>query len=193
MIYGKGYLGIGSYTKDDIQFRYWKHMLERCYSKTYTDKNTTYKECIVCEEWLCYQNFAKWFYENYYSIKGQAMDLDKDILYKDNKVYSPQTCIFVPHRINALFIKSNATRGDYPIGVSLKKSTGKFESRCRIFECGKSKIKHIGYFNTPKEAFYDGYKIFKEQYIKQVAEENKDEIPYDLYEAMYNYVVDIND
>ena len=44
----------------------------------------------------------------------------------------------------------------------------------------------------PEEAFR-AYKQFKEDYIKQVADEYKDKIPQKLYDAMYNYKVDITD
>ena len=47
-------------------------------------------------------------------------------------------------------------------------------------------------FNTPQEAF-QAYKKFKENYIKQVADEYKEYIPQKLYEAMYNYEVEIGD
>lgn len=43
--------------------------------------------------------------------------------------------------------------------------------------------------------FKDGYKNkeFKENYIKEVANEYKDKIPQKLYEAMYRYKVEIDD
>ena len=117
------------------------------------------------------------------------MHLDKDRLIKGNKIYSPKTCIFVPQTINSLFIKNNSVRGELPIGVSRNKKTKKYasnitiESTCSVF---------LGYFDTPEEAFYS-YKEAKEKEIKRVADEYKDKIPQKLYEAMYNYEVDIND
>ena len=55
------------------------------------------------------------------------------------------------------------------------------------------RIRHkIGRFDTPEEAFY-AYKQFKENYIKEVADEYKDSIPQKLYEAMYRYEVEIDD
>ena len=114
------------------------------------------------------------------------MQLDKDILNKGNKIYSPNSCIFVPTRINQLFAKADALRGDFPIGVS--RSGNKFRTRLHILNGEK----YLGTFNTPEEAFY-AYKTFKEQYIKEVAEEYKDKIPQKLYEAMYKYEVEITD
>ena len=67
-------------------------------------------------------------------------------------------------------------------------------SQCYTFDRKQNKSIHrnLGYFETPKEAF-QAYKVAKENYIKQVADEYKDKIPYRLYEAMYNYEVEITD
>jgi hypothetical protein len=117
------------------------------------------------------------------------MCLDKDILYKGNKVYSPETCVFVPERINILFVKSDKIRGEYPIGVTWRKDRGRFSSRC----CdAHGTYKPLGCYDTVEGAF-NAYKTFKEKVIKQVADEYKHLIPNKLYQAMYNYQVEIND
>ena len=105
-------------------------MLRRCYDKKILEKFPTYKRCTVCDEWLFYPNFKKWFDENYYEIEGQKMALDKDIISKGNKVYSPENCIFVPNNINVLFTNRKGERGDYPIGVSWKIKNNKFQAQC---------------------------------------------------------------
>ena len=172
----------------------WKHMLRRCYSEKYHQKQPTYKDCSVCDEWLFYPNFKEWFNKNYYEINNQRMELDKDILKKGNKVYSPENCVFVPQSINTLFIKKNANRGELPIGVSLNKETNKYQTYCNIFDASirKNKNKNLGSYTTPEEAF-NAYKITKEDSIKLVAEYYKDRIPEKLYEAMYKYEVHIDD
>ena len=116
------------------------------------------------------------------------MCLDKDILVHGNKIYSPSTCIFVPQRINTLFVKKDMNRGDLPIGVHWDKSRNKYKSTWRDFN-SKTKSKR---FNTIQEAF-DCYKYNKEKIIKQVADEYKPYIPKELYEAMYRWEVDIDD
>ena len=120
------------------------------------------------------------------------MNLDKDILVKNNKIYSPNTCVFVPTNINTLFTKSNKSRGKYPIGVFFHKDANKYEAHCSIFYNGKSKLKHLGLYNTIDDAF-KVYKESKEANIKQIADEYKDKIPDKLYEAMYKYEVEITD
>lgn len=197
-IYNVGYLGEGKYKvkhNNNLtnQYKTWVSMIRRCYSEVELNKEPSYIGCSICEEWLNYQNFAQWYDENYYEIDNEVMEIDKDIIYKGNKLYSPNTCIFVPSRINCLFTKTNAKRGDYPIGVKYHKRDNVFESCCSNIVNNKKKTIYIGRFNNPIDAFYKGYKPFKESYIKEVAEEYKDKIPERLYNAMMNYIVEITD
>ena len=164
-------------------------MLERCYYEIVQSKQPTYKGCSVCDEWHNFQNFAKWFDENYYQCGNEKTHLDKDILFKKNKIYSPDTCIFVPQKINLLFLKNGKNRGIYPIGVYFEKSRNKYNAHL----CATGKT--IGRYNAPEEAF-QAYKQTKENYIKKVADEYKSkypQFPQKLYEAMYRYEVEIDD
>lgn len=198
-VYNHGYIGEGKYKisengKITKCYKAWNHMLERCYDAKYHKRYPTYKGCAVDDNWLNFQNFAEWYYKNYYEVEGQRMELDKDILNKGNKIYSDKTCVFVPNNINVLFTKSDKVRGKYPIGVNFHKRDKIFEVSCSYYDFkSKKKIKkYLGRYSTPEEAF-NVYKHFKENYIKQVAEEYKDKIPTKLYDAMYNYEVEIND
>lgn len=185
--YSVGYLGEGIYTAsvNNIKseaYKCWCHMLNRCYQSN----RESYQDCYVCDEWLNFQNFAEWYYNNYYEIPGEVMCLDKDILVKYNKIYSPETCIFVPNRINMLFVKANSIRGDLPIGVH--KSSNKFIAECK--NC--STHIYLGSYDSPEEAFLI-YKRYKEQLIKNIADDYQDYIPQILYDTMYNYSVEIDD
>lgn len=190
-VYGVGIVGLettkinGKIVKS---YKTWSSLLERCYANK-PNRNKTYVNCTVADEWVYYSNFKKWFDENYYEIDNEKMELDKDILVKGNKIYSPEACVFVPHSINTLFIKSNTTRGKYPIGVNYKKSINKYQAR--YSDINKKSV-YLGCFETVIDAFY-AYKIAKENYIKEVADKYKNYIPNKLYEAMYNYQIDIND
>lgn len=113
------------------------------------------------------------------------MHLDKDILIKGNKIYSPNTCIFVPQKINSLFTKRNSVRGEYPIGVTYSKKNHKFEPQVQ----GRG---WLGYYDTPEESF-EVYKKNKEKRIKEIADEYKNKIPIKLYDALYDYKVEITD
>lgn len=192
-IYGVGYLAIGKYKcsingKMTKEYKEWKSMLERCYNKECQNRFPTYKDALVDEYFHNFQNYCKWREDNYYEIDGETMCLDKDILCKGNKIYAPDKCVFVPERINTLFVKSDATRGDCPIGVSYNKQRDKYVACCQI----EGKNKRLGCYNTQEEAF-KVYKEFKEAYIKQVADEYKNKIPKELYNAMYAWEVEITD
>ena len=194
LIYGVGICNKGKYNasinrKHTKCYTVWFAMLQRCYSDKYHEKHPTYIDCQVYKDWLYFQSFAKWYHENYYEIIGQKMALDKDILCKGNKIYSPETCIFVPQSINLLFTKTDAKRGELPIGVSYHKQNKKYQANCNI---GNKNRVYLGLFNTPEEAF-SKYKEFKEQYIKEIAEQYKSQIPVKLYETMINYTVEFND
>ena len=185
---GIGFVGIGKHSvcedgKVTLKYRHWAHMLERCVS----DKYSWYNGVSVCDKWSSYQEFGDWFDENYYTIEGCNMQLDKDIIVKGNKVYSPNTCIFVPSFLNAMFTKSTAMRGVYPIGVT--KSGKKY---CASLNKGGFKRVFLGVYDTTDEAF-GVYKKAKESYIKEVADKYKELIPNKLYEALYNYEVEITD
>ena len=199
-VFGIGYIGEGKYSyltlkneekKHSKCYNTWKDMLKRCYDKKYQSKKPTYIGCTVCEEWHNFQNFAKWYEENYYEVDSETMHLDKDILIKNNKIYSSQTCTFVPQRINSLFKKSYK-QNNLPIGVSWINRDSVYRSYCSIYKNNKQKNVYLGDFINKEQAF-QCYKRFKENYIKEVAEEYKNLIPTKLYEAMYKYEVEITD
>lgn len=181
-----------------ITFGYWEDMMKRCYYQPDVERYPSYSECYVCDEWLELPNFERWVVDNYYQCGDERMVLDKDILFKGNKLYSPDTAMFVPERINGLFTKTNRMRGTYPIGVYYKKKNGKFcaqVSKLSDEMRGTKKQEYLGLFDTPEEAFI-AYKFEKEKYIKQVADyyiARYSNFPLKLYRALYNYTVDIDD
>lgn len=196
---GVGYIGEGKYKKSNNGkhtkvYDTWVAMINRCYNPYYINKHLTYIDVTVCEEWHCFQDFGKWFEKNYYEIENEVMHLDKDILIKGNKIYSPETCVFVSNNINMLFVKRQKCRGEYPIGVYMDKKINKLCVRCCVFDKEKNRgiTKYIGKYNTIETAFL-AYKNFKEKHIKEIADEYKDLIPEKLYKAMYEYKVEIND
>lgn len=196
-IFGVGYYGFDRMCKQDNDDEYihcyniWYSMLERCYDINVQKKQPTYKGCKVCDEWLDLSNFYKWYKQHIITVNNnEKICLDKDILIKGNKIYSPSTCCFVPNEINVLFTKTNAKRGNYPIGVYYKNKNHKFCAQCKIG--GGKPQKYLGLFNTVEEAFYT-YKAFKEQYIKQIADKYKGQIEDKVYDALYNYKVEITD
>lgn len=192
-VYGIGYFGEGEYVssinnKVTPYYRVWVSMLDRCYNEECRLVYPSYENCSVADEWHNFQNFAKWYEENYYQVNDEQMHLDKDILIKGNKIYSPETCVFVPNKINTLFCKCDSVRGDYPIGVCLHGSS--YMARCR--NTFLEKPVYLGLFPTPEKAF-EKYKYCKEEHIKEIADFYKEQIPDKLYKALYRYEVQITD
>ena len=188
-VYDIGYIGMGKYNTSDSLVLYdkWSGILRRCCDKKFQEKHNSYKDCIVDERWHNFQNFAEWFEESYNSDVMQGRQLDKDILFKGNKIYSPETCCFVPQEINSLFVKRDNDRGRHCIGVNFNKRDKVYSTNIPI-----KNYKGKRNFKSELEAF-NLYKILKENYIKQKADEWKDLIDPRVYEAMYNYQVEITD
>ena len=165
-------------------YRDWNNMLQRCYGKSNFPSKPAYKECVVCEEWHSFLKFREWFDENY--VEGYF--LDKDIRCIGNKVYSPQTCCYVPPFINTLLLNCRSSRGKYPVGVT-KMGNG-FEAK--LWKHGKGC--YIGFYHTVEEAF-GAYKHERELYVKEIAQEYYDKglINIDIYNSLINYEVKITD
>ena len=198
-VYGHGICDIKNlYDENGKQLKVyetWKGMFRRCYSEKWHDKEETYKDCEVCEEWWLFSNFKKWYDENYYQIDNEQMSLDKNILHKGNKIYSPENCVFVNQIINNLFTKNNKIRGDLPIGIKRNKcSKNKYVSQLSYYDFNikRKRRKTLGYSDSIEELF-NKYKQAKEENIKRIADFYKDKIPKKLYDAMYNYEVEITD
>lgn len=152
----------------------WGDMIKRCYDEKQLKRRPSYIGVTVCDEWKCYANFKEWYDKNIYEIKDEKVQLDKDILIKGNKVYSPEACVFVPQRINVLF---REFKNEFP--TLEERSNGTFAIRIRMNEISK----RISGFET-KEKAWDYYLKEKQQIIKNVAEEYKDKIPNKLYNRL---------
>jgi hypothetical protein len=111
-------------------YRCWVHMIQRCYNQKRLSKYPTYVECTVASEWLYFSNFKKWHDANY----REGFDLDKDILFEGNKVYSANTCRFVPHYIN-LLLTTRRVINNLPIGIS--KHGNNYAAFCSDGNCGR--------------------------------------------------------
>lgn len=196
-VYGVGMVGVKySVTIDNTitkEYAAWNNMLKRCFDKSLKDRHYTYKDVCCCEDWLLYEKFYEWLHsqENFeqWSI-SEKWSLDKDILQKGNKIYSPNNCCLIPQNVNKLFTKRNANRGDLPIGVTRRRD--KYISQCD--NPFTNKKEYLGMYRTPQSAF-QAYKKRKEDIIKKVAEIefNKGNITRLCYEAMMNYEVEITD
>lgn len=144
-------------------YKVWSDMLKRCYSIKYQDGRPTYKNCHVAEEWLTFSAFKEWMESQ--SWKGK--ELDKDILFAGNKIYSPKTCVFVTQLTNSFTVAHDGARGDLPIGVSWHKHSGKFQAICRNPFTGKREF--LGKFSCQKIA-HAAWKKRKHELACRIAE-----------------------
>lgn len=194
-LFGIGYTDEGKYpgvivtesrTKTAPSYNAWRNMLRRCYDENDRYMYPTYAECTVNPVWHYYQTFAEFYHTDPWRQDG--WHLDKDLLVKGNKVYSPETCVFAPAAINCLVKGSESRRGNSPIGVFYNEAKRKYIAHYR--KGGKSV--YIGRFDDPVEAFY-ATKEKKEALMKSIADEWRDRIDPRLYEALYEYTVEITD
>ena len=124
----------------------WCAVLDRCFNPISLTKQPTYIGCSVCEEWLTFSNFKSWMEQQ----EWEGKDLDKDLLVYKNKIYSPETCVFIPEEINSFLTKRQNHRGNYPLGVRDHYRDKKFYAR--ISDSITGKMTHLGSFITPEEA-----------------------------------------
>ena len=181
-----GYVGDGKYkVSKDRRGTYiydaWVRMLERSCSNKFKEKYSTYKDVTCCDEWLCFQNFAEWYENNYYEIEGQTMELDKDWMKFGNKVYCPEFCVISPSIINSCILNHGKIKNyDLPTGITCINNMYKV----RISIEGKRII--VGSYESLNEAKYS-YKTAKIEYVKYLAEKYREYIPNKLYTKMIEF------
>jgi len=131
-------------------YQSWKDMLNRCYSIKTQERQPTYEGCTVSEEWFLFSNFRAWMVTQ----DWEGKQLDKDLLFEGNKIYSAETCVFVTRVVNSFTIDGGAARGEWMIGVDWHK--GKFRSSC----CNPftKKQEHLGMFTSEQDAHQEWLK-----------------------------------
>ena len=191
-VHGIGVLGAKYPSRvDGIQtkeYDLWYNMLVRCYSDTYQKKKPTYEGCKVSENFKSYEYFYEWCNKQI-GFNNEGWQLDKDLLTKGNKVYSENTCVFLPREINQILVKRTASRGEHLIGVYWHSKGKAFRAQVNK---NKGKPEHLGSFKTELEAF-NAYKTAKESFIKEVANKFKSQIDDRAYKALMSYEVNIDD
>jgi len=126
-------------------YRAWADMLRRAYSVNFQENHPAYSGVEVCEQWHSFSTFRKWWLVN----QVDGWQLDKDLL-GGVRVYSPSTCIFVPHWLNSFATDRAVYRGDLPTGVCFHKMAGRFIATCRHPMTDKKT--YLGLFDTKEAA-----------------------------------------
>ena len=191
-VYGVGEYKPGAFNCTDENgvktkvYALWHSMIQRGYAAEYKEKFPTYETCSVSEGFKTFQVFAAWAVKQV-GFGLDKWELDKDLLFRGNKCYAEDTCVFLPMCINYLLLNQRCNRGKYPIGVS--KDGGVFRASCQTGDRNRG---FIGSFPTPELAFAR-YKEVKEAYIKQRAEQFKHQIDPRAYAALMAYEILITD
>ena len=170
----------------------WLGLFRRCYSPASLKRNPKYADCFVCDEWLYFSKFKSWMETQ----DWEGKELDKDILIPNNKIYGPDTCVFVTQDVNKFLIDQESKRGDFPVGVCFEKESGKYKAQCYSVATGKRR--NLGRFTTPKEAsdvylkykLEQAYMLAAKQTDKRVAKALVGRFA-KLVEPMWNYDLDL--
>lgn len=183
-VYGIGFMGAGEYVskvdgKHTPAYKTWHGMLRRCYCPKSLARYPTYIGCTVHPDWHNFQVFAEWFERQYWA---ECWHLDKDLISDGNKVYSEETCVFLPQQLNTLLTDSGASRGDLPQGVS-RHGRG-YQAQLNV----DGKLHYLGTYQTPEEAF-QAYKFAKESNVKRMAEQYRGLIDPRVYDSLMRYEV----
>lgn len=169
----------------DKRYTLWYSIIRRAYSDVYHKGKPTYKDVEVCDRWKRFSNFAEDivklpFYEKCIT---DEYELDKDILGGDLKIYSPETCCFVPRKINAFFSVKTQKGSDLPTGVSFNNRLKKYVACANI---SGVRSQHIGVFTSVDEAL-SAYINVKSKYLIEVANDFKGKIEDRVYDKLINY------
>lgn len=187
LIHGVGVKSKGKYKtyangRQTRVYNTWRRMIARCYCPKTQEKSPSYLGCTVDERWHNFQAFAEWYEGRKYS--DMDYQLDKDILKRGNKIYSPDTCCLVPQELNGLIVSRHTGDEPYPQGVYFQRAINKFSSRISV----NGRKRHLGCFLTADDA-YKAYVIAKEAYVKEKALEWQDRIDTVAFEALMNWTV----
>ena len=175
----------GSSTSRD--YKLWVNILNRIHNDGRYNKNPSYRDCSVSEDFILFSNFRKW-YNDQVGCDSCGFEIDKDLLSKGNKEYSPLNCILLPREINSALRTRKNFRGCLPIGVSFCKRGKKYFAQLTLH----SVHKHLGYFSDANSAFL-AYKKIKELAIKELANKWQSQIDPRAYDALMRYEVEITD
>ena len=141
-------------------------------------KQSAYSDVTVCEEWQDVNNYIEWFKDNWIDYDGRV-DVDKDLIGKNSKIYSPETCCIIPHEINiGIRIVNKAESGGI---LSWDKKRQAYKVRMKV---------HTRHINTQRKKYKDALDLYfekKDEFVKAMAEDFKDVIDKRAYNALMKY------
>ncbi|MCV0420114.1 MAG: hypothetical protein K5804_17875 [Microbacterium sp.] len=148
-------------------YQTWTSMLLRCYNEKKRWYYRTYSDCIAVDEWHKFSCFRAWMEKQ----DWQGKQLDKDILLNGNRIYGPESCVFIPARLNLFLVDRRLDRGEWPLGVSFSRSNSNFRAQCCNPFTGKNE--HLGYFFSPEQA-HEAWRAKKHEHALRYADMQAD-------------------
>lgn len=166
-------------------FQVWINMIRRCYSEKNLKRYPSYKGCSVVDEWKYFSTFKYWMEQQ----DWEGNHIDKDILFKGNKIYGPDTCVFISPQLNMFLTERHNHRGEYPIGVNWDKNSSKFKAQCSVFGVRK----HLGLFTIAQDAHEAWLKCKREVAYKLAEEQTDQRVARALVARYENYITYVGD
>lgn len=166
------------------EYCYWGNMATRCNNTNYSDKYPTYQEATMSTGFKDYNYFVEWCRSQPEFFKDFWV-LDKDILVPNNKVYSENTCCFIPPQINGFLTMRKSFVRDLPTGVSWCHSEGKYKTCCANLD-GKNMT--VGRFSDSETAF-DAYVKTKNELARYLADIWEGEVSQNVTTILRNFDV----
>lgn len=163
----------------------WSNMLSRCYGSKTQARQPTYQGCEVSDNFKSFKFFTEWCQEQIgFGKEGYA--LDKDLLVQGNKIYSENTCVFLPRLVNQALTTQKHKKSGLPSGVYRRPlvKTNIYQSTLTRYG-----VLHILCKSDSIEECFLVYKREKESYLKELAEMFKDNIDVRVYNALIDYKV----
>lgn len=155
----------------------WINMLDRCYGK---HNKSCYEDCTVCEEWLTFSTFSIWMS----SQDWEGKQLDKDLLLKDNKMYSPTTCIFIDSYINTFIADIHKNEGLHLKGVWYDKVRDNYQAGIRDYKEGISVKRMIGRYDNELDAHNAWVKEKKNKMIEIIKQQKDNKVANALFQIL---------
>lgn len=177
LLYGVGVYEKGRHSaydratgKKSYGYSLWESLLEKSHYDE-TGKHT------VSAKFHKFQDFVVWA-KNQCGFGAEGFQLNKELLVKNNTVYGPDTCIFLPKEVCRAINLCEGRRDNLPSGVYLHKATGKY--------IAKFNSKHVAFCATAEEA-EEACKDAKKKRLNELAEKYKGQVDNKAYLALINY------
>ncbi len=177
-VYGVGYISKFPEARNNKFYYMWNNMLRRCYSPSLAEVKV-YEGCTVYEEWHDYANFYRWMEEHYYEVKGDKMSIDKDIIMRGNKEYSPFFCVIIPMYLNSMFNFENREKSSTGV-VGVHERSGKYNTKIHK--------EWLGTYDTVEHASVV-YKAAKKSIMLDSILNYRKEMPYETFLRLYNAIM----